>query len=268
LRQLRALKSAYETVTPKEPYLPPADSLIPALLALRTTGKCITESQACITTTTSDLQKLQKRLETEQANLRDAQLIQNGLESRISTLEQNIEARTQKTPSQIAKEMVKEMKTKTKHYDTEMIRLIRAFNAFIDEHLAGMLAAEELGGPIVGGIMDVDEEMLEAGFSTQGKARKPKANVNQDKRQRRIDEIWGQKADDEEPWNEQEAAGAEMRTLTEELLNSLVEGPGTYVELKRESAAARFLVRAKVAQFHPKDATRLRLIDFGGEIED
>jgi hypothetical protein len=28
------------------------------------------------------------------------------------------------------------------------------------------------------------------------------------------------------------------------------------------------LVRAKVAQFHPKDARRLRLIDFGRELDD
>jgi hypothetical protein len=55
-------------------------------------------------------------------------------------------------------------------------------------------------------------------------------------------------------------------------LNNLVEadgkGPGVYVDLPRESAAARFLVRSKCAQFHPKDARKLRLIDFGGEIDD
>ncbi len=73
-------------------------------------------------------------------------------------------------------------------------------------------------------------------------------------------------------WDEKRAAAADIRELTEELLNSLVDaggnGPGTYVELKRETAAARFLVRSKVAQFHPKDARKLRLVDFGGEIGD
>jgi hypothetical protein len=191
-------------------------------------------------------------------------------------LEAEIEARTQKTPDQIGKEIVRELKAKKKNYDAEMRKLVRAFNVFVDEHLAAMLAVEELGGPIVGGILEIDEEMLEAGFSTQGRAKKAKAKANEDKRQRRIDEIWGPRqdgnGDTEGPRSEQEAAGAEMRELTEQLLNSLVEaggnGPGAYVDLTRESAAARFLVRAKVAQFHPKDATKLRLIDFGGEIDD
>lgn len=100
--------------------------------------------------------------------------------------------------------------------------------------------------------------------------------MNEDKRQRRIDQIWGtrplQDAQPQEPWNEQRAAAAEMRELTEQLLNSLVEagegGSGSYVELARESAAARFLVRSKVAQFHPRDARKLRLIDFGHELDD
>lgn len=266
------MKTAYEIVTPEDPYLPPADSPIPALLALRETDRSIRETQACITSTSKDLQKLRQRLETEQSELRDAKLIQNGLETRIASLEEEIEARTQKTPSQIAKEMVCDMKAKQKHYDTETGKLVKTFNDFIDNHLSSMLAAEELGGPIVGGILDVDEDMLEAGFTTKGKARKLKTPVNEDKRQRRIDEIWGPRPDGEEPWNEQQSAGAEMRKLTEQLLNNLVEadgnGPGAYVDLERESAAARFLVRAKVSQLHPKDAMKLRLIDFGGEIED
>lgn len=41
-----------------------------------------------------------------------------------------------------------------------------------------------------------------------------------------------------------------------------------YIELKRDSAIARFLVRAKVACFHPKDARRLKLVDFGTSVED
>lgn len=42
----------------------------------------------------------------------------------------------------------------------------------------------------------------------------------------------------------------------------------SYVELKKDSAASRFLVRAKVAVFHPKDARRLKLVDFGRNVED
>jgi hypothetical protein len=208
--------------------------------------------------------------------LNDAKLIQAAMITRISSLQEEIEQRSQRTPGEIAKEMIRDMKKKKAHYDRETGKLVKAFNAFIDGHLAPMLAAEELGGPIVGGILDIDEDMLEAGFNAKGKVRRTKNGPSEDKRQRRIDEIWGPEPDGsgnaEEPWDEKRAAAAEMRELTEKLLNSLVEaeggGPGAYVELERESAAARFLVRSKVAQFHPKDARRLRLVDFGGEIED
>lgn len=191
-------------------------------------------------------------------------------------LQREEKERTQRTPGQVAKEMIRKIGKKQSHYDQQTAKLVTDFNEFIDEHLAAMLAAEELGGPIVGAMVDVDQSVLDAGFSSQGKARKAKGAMNEDKRQQRIDEIWGPRpAGDgkpKEPWNEQRAAGAEMRQLTEQLLNSLVEteggGPGAYVELERESAAARFLVRAKVAQFHPKDARKLRLLDFGGELDD
>jgi hypothetical protein len=58
--------------------------------------------------------------------------------------------------------------------------------------------------------------------------------------------------------------------LIEDLFATLV-GPGggkAYYDLEKESAASRFLVRAKIAQFHPKDAKKMRLIDFGRELDD
>lgn len=278
LLQLRALKAAYETLTPQEPWLPSTDSPVPALLALRDTDKCVKETHQCITQTELQLQEAQKRLEKEQGFNSDAKLIQSELNSRIASLQTEIDDRTQKTSSQVAKDMIRDMQSKQEYYDIETGKLVQAFNQFVDNHLASLLAAEELGGPIVGDNLDVDEVMLEAGFTAKGKAKKPKDKPNEDKRQRRIDQIWGARADvdemdeDEEPWDEKRAAGAEMRELTEQLLNNLVEaggtGPGAYVEITRESAAARFLVRSKVAQFHPKDARRIRLVDFGGEVED
>ena len=60
-----------------------------------------------------------------------------------------------------------------------------------------------------------------------------------------------------------------MRDLLEQLLDAAMEaGSGVYVHIQRESAASRFLVRAKVAQLHPKDAKRIRLVDFGRELDD
>lgn len=272
IQQLRALKLAYESLTPKEPYLPSAESPIPALLALRSTDQCIKETQACISSTKVDYEKTKKRLEKEQTDFNNANLIQAGLEARIDALRDEIRDHTQKTPGQIAKDMIREMKKKKQHYDSETSKLVKAFNGFIDEHLASMLAAEELGGPIVGDVLDIDEGMLEAGFSTQGKVKRSKKVMSDDKRQRRIDEIWGARSEDDEPRDERQAAAAEMRELTEQLLNSAVEaegrGPGVYIDLDRESAAARFLVRSKVGQLHPNDARKLRLVDFGGEIDE
>ena len=221
-----------------------------------------------------EFEKTRKRLEKEQADLSDAKLIHTDMQARIESLQGQIEERTQKSPGQIAKDMIREMKKKKTYYDSETGKLVKSFNGFIDDYLAPMLAVEELGGPIVGEMLDVDEEMLGGVFSAQGKQKK--AKPNEDKRQRRIDQIWGPRPDEngqaKEPWDEKGAAAAEMRELTEQLLNSLVDaegtGPGAYVELQRESAAARFLVRSKVAQFHPKDARKLRLVDFGGEIDD
>lgn len=222
------------------------------------------------------LTKAEQRLEKEESDLQDANLITKSLEDRTQLLRKEIQERTQKSPSQVAKDMIRELKKRRANYESGTGKMVKAFNKFVDNHLAAMLAAEELGGPVVGEILDADELDLEAGFNNQGKAKRRKSSVNEDKRQQRIDEIWGEATADgrksREPRDEKSAAASEMRELTEQLLNSLVEAEGgegdAYVELKRESAVARFLVRAKVAQFHPRDARRLRLIDFGRDLDD
>lgn len=203
----------------------------------------------------------------------------SALQTRISALTTQLTQQTQKSPSQIFSELQSSFQAGKTHYDTETGNLIRAFNTFIDSHLAPMLAAEELGGPIVGEMLTITPQTLIAGFSTQGKPKKPKETPNMDKRQRRIDEIWGPKPsldrdededEEEEEWDETRAAAAEMRELAEQLLNGLLEADETgsdgYVTLERDSAAARFLARSKVAQYHFKDARKLKLIDFEKDI--
>ncbi|KAF2456863.1 hypothetical protein BDY21DRAFT_45026 [Lineolata rhizophorae] len=134
-----------------------------------------------------------------------------------------------------------------------------------------MVAAEELGGPVVGELEEVGDDELAAGFTAGGRvrrSRKAPPPVADGLRQRRIDEIWGPAGDEEEDERrEKDAAGEEIQALIGELFRASVSG-GQYVQLERDSAAARFLVRAKVAQFHPKDARRLRLMDFGRELDD
>lgn len=270
------IQKAYESLTPVEPTLPPAESSLPVLLAIRNTQSLIAETKTSITTVQEKFTQAKTRLEQEEADLHDAHLITYALEKRIDKLRAQKDDRSQKSPDQVAKELIQQRKSRKKTYDLETRRLIRALNDFIDEQLAAMLAAEELGGPVVGDMVDVKDEILGAGFTQKGKAKKLKnvSSLDDKKRQRRIDEIWGPKDNEDGELNnsrgEKDAAGAEMRALTEDLLNVAVdEGPtSAYVELQRDSAAARFLVRAKVAQFHPKDAKKLRLIDFGRELAD
>ncbi|KAH8144625.1 uncharacterized protein LAJ45_11393 [Morchella importuna] len=55
--------------------------------------------------------------------------------------------------------------------------------------------------------------------------------------------------------------------VLESLMNASLEND-PYIPMKQDTAIVRFLVRAKVAAFHPKDARRLRLVDFGSSVED
>lgn len=164
-----------------------------------------------------------------------------------------------------AKELIRAKNKRKQDFQREISLLQKALDDFIEQHLAAMIAAEELGGPVVGELADVDEDMLTAGFSNQGKPKTSKKVMTANgeaKRQRRIDEIWGGEEENQHE-NEKDAAAEEVRELLEELLKA----NGGYVELKRDTAVARFVVRAKVAQFHPKDAKRLRLIDFARELD-
>lgn len=281
--QAAVLRSALERETDAEPFLPVAGSALPALVALRKTHRTVVESRAHLAAQRPEAERLRRQLDADRARLRDQRLLSDALDARVGALRLELGAQSAAGARQPgndgARRRIAELEAKRDAYDAETSRLMRALLGFIGNHLAAMLAAEELGGPVVGDAMDIDPDDLAAGFNAHGKPRKkPKdGGVSmQEKRQRRIDDIWG--AGDEQQVDqgartddEAAAAGREMRELTEELLNTLVEARGdnsaSYVKLARESAAARFLVRSKVAQFHPKDATRLRLIDFGRELE-
>lgn len=154
------------------------------------------------------------------------------------------------------------------HYAKSLKGLVGAFNEFVNKHLATLIAAEQLGGPIVGDNLSIDDETLKSGFNRLGKVRKAKgAN-------RIADDGEGAMTRMDLPettlGTESKVAGAGFRKLTEELLNALAdeENRDSYIAITNESAATRFLVRAKVAQFDPKDARKLRLMDFGAELED
>lgn len=263
------IQTALEDVRNSEPFLPFPGSVLPALLALRKTHETIVQSKAYLAEHGSAMEHERRRLDHEKSELRDQNLLTEALQARLESLREELASNADLRPEDGARKRKAELQKKKKTYDNNTAQLMKKLNAFIDKQLSGMLAAEELGGPIVGDIMDVDAEDLASGFNAQGKAKKGKT-LDDGKRQLRIDEIWGTGEEDQGS-DEISMAGAEMRRLTEELLNQLFEAKGNnsaaYVDLARESAAARFLVRSKVAQFHPKNAMKLRLLDFGRELD-
>ncbi|KAF2827667.1 hypothetical protein CC86DRAFT_349340 [Ophiobolus disseminans] len=275
LQQLQAIKDVYTGLKSTATFLPSQGSILPALLAARSLQRNVHGTKEAIVSTQEQVTKAETNLRREDANLHDANLLTQAMESRIDRLRAQHEDRSQKTTAQLAREMIAAKRTQKDKCEAEMQRLGEAMNDFINDYLAAMIAAEELGGPVVGDMFDVEDDTLAAGFTKKGRAKSSKKPVSDKTRQRRIDQIWGNKAaaednEEEEPPTEAEAADAEMRKLIENLFATLIGAGGgkAYFQLEKDSAASRFLVRAKVAQFHPKDAKKLRLIDFGRELDD
>ena len=202
-------------------------------------------------------------------------MITCALKNRIGRLQAKHVTDSQVSAKALVKGLMTEELAKKRHYVRGLRNLVKLFNSFIEEHLGAMLAAEELGGPVVGDLLHIDDEVLKAGFNCQGKPKKQvtgiDATISRQDRKNRIDEIWGASSDVDEQRTEKDAAGAAFRSLSEELLNASAgdaddsSSPDGYVQITQDSAAARFLVRAKVAQFHPNDARKLRLVDFTKE---
>jgi hypothetical protein len=262
---------AYNYLTSLEPELPEPTSLIPQLLAVKDLKESVTDSKTAIESSLDQLESLEYQEKNEEVILSDADSLATAIDSRIAKLQAAQEERISKPPEELARNLLRAKQQRKKQYITETKRLHKALNQFINDHLGAMIAAEELGGPVAGERDDVDENMLLAGFSTQGKPKESKDGAkpnSESKRQRRIDDIWGNGSS--APKSEHTAACEELSTLIDNLIMALngTSDSGVYVELGRDSAAARFLVRAKVAQYHPKDARKLRLIDFGREVDD
>ncbi|KAK4693664.1 hypothetical protein P7C71_g3775, partial [Lecanoromycetidae sp. Uapishka_2] len=260
---------AYKSITPAEPFLPLPNSPLPALLALRSTLNLVDQTKTSIKETKEHIDVAKARLQREQNNLQDARSLTHALEQRIERLRLENEEQAQMSPGDVMKAMVQEQQQKRKYYMAELRKLVIAFNKFVDSHLAAMVAAEDLGGPVVGDLLDISEDTLRAGFTKQGKPYKAR-HMSDLKRKRRNEEVWGSENEDfeAEPRTEKDAAAGEFRALVEDLLNASAgnEEADPYVRIRREGAAVRFLVRANVAQFHPEDARRLRLVDFGSEL--
>ena len=274
LRQLRAITAAYKSLNSSEPTLPLSTSPLPALLALRTTLSNIDQFKRSINDTTNDIESAQTRLHQEEADLKDARALAKALDEQTLKLQAQNNETSQKSPEDLAEAMVQEQRHKARYYQLEMRKLVKALNLFVNQHLAVMIAAEDLGGPIVGEAVDIDRAVLKTGYNQHDRPKRSKRDKNsvEADRKRRNEELWNYNHD---PHNgsvkdEKEAAGADFLSLTEDLLNAAAgeEDTDPYISIRRDSAAARFLVRARVAQFYPDDTNRLRLIEFDKELGD
>ncbi|OKL55756.1 hypothetical protein UA08_09009 [Talaromyces atroroseus] len=274
LAQVRRVKKAYDTLLQSEPDLPAPDSPLPCLIALRETSRVISDSKASISSLRQTLPRDRQQLKAEREDFEDAKRIHDGLETRIQRIRHEQLEKSAKDPSELASDLVDSKRKRARALKNSSTNLKDALDKFIDDHLAPQLAAENLGGPIVGDAMDIPDSTLEAGYTSHGKPKKPKGTTTRhgddddDPRQQRIDNLFRRRQGGEEHeqaiTNKREAAAAAMHAL----VDSLLEAGTSYIDLPRENAASRFLVRAKVAQLHPRDARRIRLIDFGRSFDD
>lgn len=271
---MRRASAAYRSVLSKEPVLPEPGSPLNGLLALRETSRLIQDLKSSISAMAEDLIANRERLNNEEANLRDAQMIMVELRKRVENLriQREQDAGKKKSSRQFAKELVQKERSRAIELDQETAKFRDALKWFIDAHLASMVAAEDLGGPVVGDQPDISDTTLEAGYTAHGKERKPKGNeeTTTDKSQQRIDAFLHRRADGDEDRistsnNKREAAAIGLYALINKLLET---APSSYIELEKESAASRYLVKAKIAQFHPRDSGKIRLINFAREITD
>ncbi|KAF9888212.1 hypothetical protein FE257_009207 [Aspergillus nanangensis] len=268
--EVRRAKNAYDSLLKADANLPKPESSLPPLLAVEETSHLVKESKAYVSMTAARLSTNRERLNIEEANFRSAQVIRDGLQNRIKDIRTEKTSKSKKTPSQLARDFIGDQELKKDEIDMSIEDLKKTLHDFVDNTLAPMLAAEDLGGPTVGDVEDISDAVLERGYTSHGKPKKPKATeTSHDNTQRRIDELLPRQNDGREnerphSTNKREAAAAEMH----DLLDKLFEAGASYIDLPSESAASRFLVRVKVAQFHPRDARRLRMIDFGRSLND
>lgn len=178
LRRLKAEKEAYDLGFQAIDYLPGRDSPLNILLAYRNVVRVIERTKVAIPIVNERLRLVQAQIKAEEGNLKEQNKLTEALRKRIGELEeeeQRIEVGV------LHDDAIKAMDKKRKELLKRTSKLLRELLVFLkDGGLARMLAAEDMGGPVVGEDLEVT---LETGFDKRGKARKG---------DRRIDEMWGQ----------------------------------------------------------------------------
>ena len=268
----------------------PTSPLNPLLLHrfLRTEIERLTSTS--IPLTRQELYEVKSKIRYEEAEIKTTKLLTSALRTRIELLER--EVGTQKPQGnendevevevevEVAEKLIHELEGRYTVYNKAQRKFLRELSKFVNTHLAKLLAAEGLGGPVVGDDLDIDVSSG-AIFNKFGKVRKERGKGQQtihdmfsshskQKGKKRGHEGGSDDSDNDEGEKVEPnvKAAKELKGLLEELMNKTLEAEG-YVVLERgDSAAARFLVRSKVAVFHPKDARRVRLVEFGRGVED
>ena len=268
LQQLRVITAAYKVLTPAEPLLPSRDSPLPALLALRSTMNLVDQIKLSVTQTEKRIAEAQAKLRQEEINVEAARSIVDALGRKIDSLQVIETQNSLKADKEKAEAFLQEQKQRKLHHVKALRKLVRALNQFVDEHLAVMLAAEDLSEPVAGHSVGATEEKLKEGLDRNGKAKIHNAGSITDDimRKRRNSQMSGSEIEQYVTTrSKKEATVLEFRSLMEDLLNATAidENSDPYIEIPKESTGVEFLVRAKVAQFHPNDATKLRLTSFG-----
>ena len=283
LLQIQSIRNAYEFLAPASPNavtLLPPDSLFPALLALRTVEQTVNNTRTAVKRTRKEIIYAEDELSRERALLQDSKEFGSTLEARIGCIN-NAHRSNQSYVSGVnghkedrvrtelftALEM-QERRVGTIRKGTEFLK--RAISLFIQDRLAPILLEEELSGLDTGRESYVGNVNEANNYNDDGYEEKVGLTQVGTSRKRKIQERnWRQKEDRSLPKIPSELSIAkervsqEMEHLIEELVQALRSGDmDSYVALERVSSQARYLVSAKIVQYHPKEATRLRLIDF------
>ena len=260
---LKAMTQAYDGVTQAKPFLPSADSVLPALLALRKTHRTIIESKAYLQAQGISLENARKRLDIDRANLGDQVELNEQLQKRLQSLQDDLNTESETSAEDVLRERKLELEAENRKYRQDTKKLTVDLGKFIREQLGKALSLELSGGPVVGDSVAAETDGADTGPSQQPRKRKRAPGRSRDSQDQSGSENEADEAD-----TAASTAADELQQMVEDLLSASSDRPQAYVSVKRGSVAAAFLVRSKVAQFHPQDSTRLRLIDFGRELDD
>jgi len=236
-----------------------------------------------------ELSEVKSQIRSEEAEIKTTELLTSALRTRIELLEGEVGkwkpkgADDKNDEVEIAEKIIQELEGRYTVYNKAQRKFLREVSKFVNTYLAKLLAAEGLGGPVVGDDLDID---ITSGvtFDKSGKVRREKgqqtihdmfsSHGKQKGKKRGHEGSSGNDDGDNDEEGEREEvepnvkAAKELKGLLEELMNKTLGAEGYVVLEGGDSVAARFLLRSGVAVFHPRDARRVRLVEFGRSVED